>query len=123
MEAPVEVDFHMEVGPLDQRAQVGERRVVNHENEQVGVEEEVDPAAVGRRTAGDESPLAGKADNATLDGQEEEVEQVLPTGVAPCKEVEEDGEGGGDDEGDKMLTLAVEVLVATVVVEAPERFG
>lgn len=50
------------------------------------------------------------------------MEQVLLTGVAPCKEVE-DGEGGGDDEGDKLMSLAVVVLAATAAAVAPEMFG
>jgi hypothetical protein len=123
---------------------LGEQR---HENVEAGVEEEVDPAvavvvvvaaaaAAGHRTAGEVEDLlveeevgqlVAEADNATLDGQQEEevvvVEQVLPTGEAPCKEVEEGDEGGGDGEGDKMKPLAVEVRVATVVVVAPEMVG
>jgi hypothetical protein len=157
VEAPVVVDFHKVAGPLDQidqivlymalagilrrvQAHLGEQR---HENVEAGVEEEVDPAvavvvvaAAGHRTAGEledllveeeVGQLVAEADNATLDGQQEEVvvvvEQVLPTGEAPCKEVEEGDEGGGDGEGDKMKPLAVEVRVATVVVVAPEMVG
>lgn len=88
-----------------EQAHLGEQR---HENVEAEEEEEVDPVVVvvaaavvvaGHRTAGEEEllvveeeegQLVAEADNATLDGQQEEVvvvEQVLPTGEAPCKEV------------------------------------
>lgn len=142
MEAPVVADFHTGVGPLDQRvqivpcmalaawlhrveAQVGERTVVDRENVRAGVEveAEADPAAAAaaadRRTAGEEGLLVAKADNATPDGQQEVVvEEVLLTGVVPCKEVE----GGEDGEGDTtMVALAVEVEVDAAT-EALEIF-
>lgn len=102
-------------------AQVGERKLVDHEDVQAAVEVELAAAAAAAvdRTAG--VGVVEKAGNgAQCDQREVEVAAValqgLLTAVAPCKEVEEHGEQDGEE--GTMTTLVVEVPAAIAVAVA-----
>lgn len=101
-------------------AQVGERKLVDHEDVQAAVEVELAAAAAAvERTAGED--VVEKAGNETqCDQQVVEVAAValhgLSTAVAPCKEVEEHGEEDGEE--GTMMTLVVGVPAAIAVAVA-----
>lgn len=104
-------------------AQVGERKLVDHEDVQAAVEVELVAVAVAVDRTAEE---VEKADNETqCDQQEVEVVAVVLQGrltaVAPCKEVEEHGEEDGA--GDTVTTLVVEVPAATAVAVALQMRG
>lgn len=99
-------------------AQVGERKLVDHEDVQAAVGVEL--AAAVDRTAGEGVVEVGN--EIQCDQQVVEVAAVallgLLTAVAPCKEVEEHGEEDGEE--GTMMALVVEVPAAIAVAVAPQ---